>query len=162
MTEGWEVKPSRTARKREAQAVEELARKLVDLPEATGKKLPLTPEIHAKLQLARATKGHSARDRQIRHLAAVLREEEDLSPLVEFLAGQDRRAWEERQHFHRLEAWRDRLCHPAEFSAALAEIRTALPKIDADRLTRLAGAVHAYNDRRAAREIFRLLRETKP
>jgi ribosome-associated protein len=162
MAEEWETKPSRTALKREAQAVEELARKLVELPEATGRKLPLAEEIRAKLQLARATGGRSARDRQIRHLAAALRQEEDLSPLIEFLDGHDRRQWEERQRFHQLEVWRDRLCNPTDFPAALAEIRAALPRIDADRLARLAGAVHAHNDRHAAREIFRLLQNAMP
>ncbi len=156
-----ESKPSRTAQKRAAKAIEELARKLVELPEATGKKLPLTAEIRKDLQLARTTKGHSARDRQIRHLAAVLREEEDLSSLVEFLDGQDRREWEARQRFHQLEAWRDRLCHPADFPAALVEVKRRCRRSMADRLARLAGAVHAHGDQHAAREIFRLLREAK-
>lgn len=150
--------PSRSARKRAAQAVEELARKLVDLPEAQLRKLPAPPEIASELRQIRAIRSLAARDRQIRHLASLLRQEEELESLEEFLAGVDRGHREEQVQFHRLEDWRDRLCDPKTFSPALEEVRQALPVLDPQMLAKLAGAVHARGDRHAFREIFRLLR----
>ena len=156
-----EAAPSRSARKRDAKAVEDLARSLVALPEARIGKVPLGEGLRRELLLARNTRGHAARDRQTRHLAALLRREEDLAPLEEFLAGTDRQQREETESFHQLEEWRDRLCLADEFAPALQEIAGIFPAIDTRRLTRLAGAVHAGRDRQAAREIFRLLRTAR-
>jgi len=41
----------------------------------------------------------------------------------------------------------------------LAEIRSSSPHLDAGKLARLAHSVHAHNDKKAAREIFRRLRK---
>lgn len=153
-----EAGPSRSARKRAAQGVEDLARRLADLPEAEVRKLPATPEIVAELRQIRSIRSLPARDRQIRHLASLLRREEELENLEDFIAGIDRQHREEQVQFHRLEEWRDRLCDPEAFPAALAEVTQALPAVDPQALGRLARAAQERGDRHAFREIFRLLR----
>lgn len=151
--------PSRSARKRSAQGVEELARQLVALSEAQLRQLPVSPQIMEELQQVRAVRSLQARDRQVRHLAACLRREEEvLPPLEAFLAGHDQRQLEDRQQFHQLEQWRDALCQPQSSSQALAEITRELPAADAKNLSRLARTAQ-NGDRRAFREIFRLLRQ---
>ena len=162
MAEDRETTPSRSARKRDARAVEDIARQLVALPEAAIRKMAIDPDLRREALLARATGGHGARDRQIRHLAALLRRHpEEQAYLSEFLGGLDRRHRQEQGDFHRLEEWRDRLCRPAESALALQEISACLPDLDTARLSRLAGAAQAGNDRQAAREIFRLLRAAR-
>jgi ribosome-associated protein len=160
MTE--EEKPSRSAMKRAAKAVEELARQMVDMPEAEWKKLPASPALRREIELARVTKGHGSRKRQTKHLAALLRQmEEETEELQAFLSGLDQVHLREQRDFHELEDLRDRICNPDLSEAALDEAASAMPGLDRGAISRLAGSVHAHGDRRAFREIFRRLREAK-
>jgi ribosome-associated protein len=153
-----ELGQSRTARKRAAHAVEDLARQLVELPDSQWRKLPVDDELRAEIALARGTHGHGSRDRQTRHLAALLRRrEEDLFLLSAFLDTGRQQHQQQTEDFHQLELLRDRLCAPATFAAALEEA-AALPGADREALAGLARSVHAGGDKRAAREIFRRLR----
>lgn len=154
-----EEKPSRSARKRSAQAVEELARALVELPAAALERLPAGAEVRRELEQARAIRAHGARDRQIRHLASVLRrDEEETAVLRAFVAGEDEGRYREQAAFHRLEELRERLCDPKRFPQALTEAASLWPTLDTAAVGRLARACHGSEDRRAFREIFRLLR----
>ena len=67
----------RSAKKREAKAVEHLAQRLADLPEAELARLPQEPELAREIELVRTTRGHSSRKRQIKHLAGYLRSHEE-------------------------------------------------------------------------------------
>ena len=150
----------RSARKREAKAVEELAQRLVDLPDAELGELPTDPTLAKEIETARNTRGHSSRKRQVKHLAGVLRHQEEQRLAIE--AALDGQAISQRQEtmaFRHLEELRDRLCVAATFKAALAEARAAFPHLDDTKLTRLAGSVHEFGDKKAAREIFRRLRK---
>jgi ribosome-associated protein len=152
----------RTARKREAKAVEQLALRLAELPEAELAALPKDPELDREIALLRGTSGHSSRRRQVKHLAGLLRRDDELR---EKIAGAlDRQAVNRRQEtlaFHHLEQLRDRLCTAANLASALAEARAVFPGIDDGKLSRLARAVHEHGDKRAAREIFRMLRQAE-
>lgn len=150
----------RSAKKRAAKAVEELAQRLADLPEVELALLPLDPELAREIALVRSTSGHSSRRRQVKYLAGLLRsDDQQRETIAATLAA---RAVSQRQEvlaFHHLEGLRDRLCSRASFEAALAEVRSAFPGIDDDKIARLAGSVHEHGDKRAAREIFRRLRQ---
>ena len=160
MTE--EEKPSRSAMKRAAKAVEELARQMVDMPEADWKKLPASPALRREIELARVTKGHGSRKRQTKHLAALLRQmEEETEELQAFLSGLDQVHLREQRDFHELEDLRDRICNPDLSGAALDEAASAIPGLDREAISRLARSVHANGDRRAFRDIFRRLREAR-
>lgn len=149
----------RSARKREAKAVEQMAQRLADLPEAGLAKLQLPPNLAREVNLARSTQGHSSRKRQIKHLAGVLRHQDEQRGVIEAaLDGQQLEQRRETLAFHHLEALRDRLCNVSSSEAALAEIREAYPQIDTGKLANLARSVHENADKRAAREIFRRLR----
>ncbi len=154
--------PSRSAKKRAAKAVEELAKELAELSDAAFAKLPLDAELREEVKLARQTKAHGARKRQIQHLAGVLRRQEAATEgLRAHLDGLNQVHYREQQAFHALEQLRDRLCDLAECPAALEEVRRSLPTVDTAALARLAKAVHQSRDKRAAREIFRLLRDAR-
>jgi ribosome-associated protein len=149
----------RSAKKREAKSVELLAQKLADLPEAELARLPGNPNLAKEIELTRKTVGHSSRKRQIKHLAGLLRRDDETRTAIE--TALDQQAVSHRQEtlaFHELEELRDRLCTKASFAAALEEVRASYPQIDDGKISRLAGSVHEHGDKRAAKEIFRRLR----
>lgn len=148
---------SRTARKRAAHAVEDLAMQLVELPDSQWRKLPIDAELREEIALARNTQGHGSRKRQTRHLAALLREREEVVENVrDFLDSAGQQTRQQTESFHELELLRDRLCEPTTFATALAE--AVVLGADRETLAGLARSVHAGGDKRAAREIFRRLR----
>lgn len=150
----------RTAKKREAKEVEQLAQRLAELSDSELGRLPKNPELKKEIDLARNTRGHSSRKRQIKHLASVLRSNDEQREAIEAaISGQAVSQRQETLAFHHLEELRDRLCATASFDAALAEIRATYPQIDDGKIARLAGSVHDHGDKKAAREIFRRLRK---
>ena len=151
---------SRSAQKRAAHAVEELAQVLVELPEADWKRLPATGDLREQIRQARGIRTHGARKRQIKHLASLLRRsEEEQQSLRAFCEKTDGVHLQEQKTFHLLEQLRDRLCDTEGFQQALHEALGLWPSLDPQLLTRLARSVQATGDRGAFREIFKRLRE---
>lgn len=154
------LRPSRSAKKREAKGVEELVMRLLDLAEAELKKLPASEEVAGELRLARSVQNLGARKRQAKHLAGVLRKrEEETEQIRAFLDGYDQVHLDEIRDFHRLEQLRDQLCDRECFEPTLNKIRSEFPLLDAQGLSRLARSVHEHGDKRAFREIFKRLRQ---
>jgi ribosome-associated protein len=150
----------RSAKKREAKAIEQMAQELADMSETELAKLSMGDELTKEVELARNTKGHSSRKRQIKHLAGFLRKNEDeREAIAASLEGQAVSQRQETLAFHHLEELRDRLCDASSFDTALTEVRSLYPVIDDKKLARLARSVHENNDKKAAREIFRRLRK---
>ena len=150
----------RSAKKRAAKAIEQLAQELADMSETELAKLSMNDELASEVALARNTKGHSSRKRQVKHLAGFLRRHDEEREAI--AAALERQAVTQRQEklaFHHLEDLRDRLCDAASCDEALTEIRSIYPTIDHNKLARLARSVHQNSDKKAAREIFRRLRK---
>ncbi len=155
--------PSRSAKKRAAQEVEHLAHELTELAEAEWRKLPASAELREEMRLARETRGHGSRKRQLKHLAGVLRRNEgEAAALRAFLDGVHGEQLAEKKTFHVLEQLRDRLCDAERFEEALRELSVTCPGVDAAEISRLARAAQTGGDRRAFREIFRRLRDGYP
>ena len=120
------------------------------------------PDKTQEIELARNTRGHSSRKRQIKHLAGFLRGDEEQREAIETaLDGQAVSERQEAMAFHHLEDLRDQLCAAETFEAALAEVRSSYPFLDDRKLARLASSVHDFGDKKAAREIFRRLRKAE-
>jgi ribosome-associated protein len=152
--------PSRSARKRAAQAVETLAFALVELAEADLARLCAPKDILAALHEARATRGHGARKRQVKYLAGRLRRRPDaVAELEAFMAGLDEQHLQEQATFHALEELRGRLCDPATRAEALDEAARRLPGIDLAQLDQLARRARDGTDRHAFRAVFQLLKK---
>lgn len=155
-----EVYSSRTARKEAVHAITELAHQIAELPEATFRRLQLNDETREAFVVARGLKASSARARQLRHLGALLREDEEmLAGIRQTLEGNDQRQLADNKLFHDLEQLRDRLLLAESSTAALDEARTAFPALD---LTALKSALAQHrkdNDKKAFRTVFRLLRD---
>lgn len=151
--------PSKSARKREAQEVEDLARELVDMRPAEIAALKLGPEFMAVIERARAlSKG--ARKREIKHLAGMLRSDEaQLEQVRRFQQGVSEQQLEEKRRHHILERWRDGLCNPEQRSVIRAEIIAALPGLDIAALDKLVRGYQGPGDKKRYRQIFTLLRK---
>jgi len=152
----------RTAKKREAKAVEKLAERLISLSEAEFSGLPLSGELRIELVEVRQTKGHSSRKRSMKHFAGLLRRDDDvreaLQAAVERLDSQHN---QDAAMHHDLEMLRDRLCSATEHDAAMREVAAKFPAVDRNALERLIGSVRQHSDKRAFREIFRRLRDAE-
>ena len=153
-------KPSRTAIKLAALAVTELCHKIADLPDAAFRRLPLSAETRADFEIARSLKSSGARDRVLRHLSAVLREEdEQLAQLRAALDGTDQQHRDESRLFHHLETLRDRLLDPEQQAVALAQAVQEFPALDRPALERALKLYHKTADKAAFRAVFKLLRD---
>lgn len=155
-----EVYSSRTARKEAAHAVTDVAHQIAELPEATFRRLPLNAEARAAFVVARGLKASSARARQLRHLGALLREDEEmLLGIRQTLEGSNQRQLDDAKLFHQLEELRDRLLVAESSGAALDEARLAFPALDPTALKSALAQHRKDGDKKAFRTVFRLLRD---
>lgn len=149
----------RSAKKRAARAVEALAVRMVEASGAVCRDLPLTDELHDELRFARSIKARAARKRQIKHLAGLLRrDEETTAAITKALDSVGRADRADRDAFQRIEGLRDALCDPDRFAEAIERAAGELAGLDREAITGLAKSVHRTGEKRASREIFRRLR----
>lgn len=151
---------SKTRQKQQAKQVEKLAQRLVELAANQLAQLDLPAAVLDDVEAARSTRGRGSSKRQLKYLAGRLR---GSAGLVESLALQldrlDQVRRNDKREFHRLEGLRDRLCNPASFAEAMAEVEILAPDLDHKGIARLARSFHQHADKRAFREIFRRLRQ---
>ena len=149
----------RGAKKRAAQAAEALAVRMVESSDALCKRLPLSDELREGLDQARSIRARSARKRQLKYLAGLLRrDEESVVAIRAALDNVGRHNRAERDIFRHIEELRDALCDPDRFAETIETAAEELPGFDRRTFTRLARRVHGTGDKRASREIFRHLR----
>lgn len=154
--------PSRSQQRREALDVLRIAESLAAMTDSQLAPIALDDDLLAEICRTRAITSHVARKRQLHFLAKQLRRDEQATDKV-------RAALELQQHqarrlhadLHRVEAWRDRLI--AEGDDSLAELLAAHPDADRQHLRQLIRQARvdakAGKPPRAARELFRILRE---
>lgn len=157
---GQDLPLSKTQLKKLAKQVEALAKQLSEMSDAAFSQMALDGDLHEEVVLARETRGRGSHKRQIKHLAGLLRQQPDeLDKIKASLDALDQVALGERRQFHQLEDLRDRLCDQDSFQDAFEEVLILFPDIDRKTIARLSRSVHQHNDRRAARELFRRLRD---
>lgn len=151
---------SRTARKRDAKAIEQLVHALVDLPDAEFSRLPASADFLHELSKARATKGHGSRKRQLKFVAGMLRRElDEAEQLRAFVAGEHQQQRDDIRLTHKLEKIREQLCAEETRNAAMAEVRELFSGLDVIELTRLVNGYRGEQDKKSYRQIFRCLRD---
>lgn len=151
---------SKTRRKKQAKEVEQIAERLVAMADNQVAQLELPDLVAKELQLARATEGRGSQRRQLKHLAGILRKQEDVfAAVLKQLDAIDQVARQDRKQFHLVEGLRDRLCQEATFAEAMDELKDLAPRINMKVITRLARSVHEHGDRRAYRDIFQRIKQ---
>ena len=84
--------PSKSALKRAAKEIESLAGQLAEVTEAVVAGLKLPTDLQEEVDLVRRTKGHGAHKRQVKHLAALLRERPEETAAISGASGRPERA----------------------------------------------------------------------
>ncbi|HLU61010.1 MAG TPA: ribosome biogenesis factor YjgA [Gammaproteobacteria bacterium] len=160
MYEDEDERPSRSARKREADEIHALGERLATLPDSTLEQLALSAELLDALRLVRRLSNQRGAQRRQKLFVAKLLRNHDVDNIRSLLAAQDRAAETERREFHEIERWRDRLLE--EGMPALEEFFTRYPRADRQRLRQLLTAAARERAQgqppRRQRELFRELR----
>lgn len=149
---------SKSAAKREAEALQALGEALIDLPASVLATLPLPEELREAIALARSIRQHGGLRRQ-RQLIGKLMRRIDVEPIRAALAAREQSHRSAVQLDHRAERWRDRLLE--EGHGALTELLTEYPGGDSQTLRtllRTAAGGDTARATRARRELFRSLR----
>lgn len=152
--------PSRSRLKRDAEALQDLGKTLVQLPQRDLDKVPMPEHLAAAVAQARSITSHGALRRQLQYIGKLMREidAEPIRVAVENLRqfGQVSAA-----KFHAIERWRDRFIE--EGDTALTAFLSAYPQADRQQLRQLIQNARRERDLNkppaAARRLFKLLRE---
>jgi len=152
--------PSKSQRKRDSAALQDLGAELVNMPKSKLASLPLDEDLREAIALAQGIKAHGGRKRQILYIGKLLRGI-DATPIKEAIAKLDQTDAASVAHLHRLERWRERLLN--EGNEALTQLLSEFPAADSQRLRQLirnAQQEHATGKPpKSSRELFRYLRE---
>jgi len=152
--------PTKTELKRQAHALQELADRLIEAPQALVQELALPEKVADALALARQITSHGAKLRQRLFVGKLLRGV-DPEPIRSALDAAAQASRVDAARFRRAERWRDQLI--AKGPEAIAEFLGEFPGADRERLTALVAACAA--DRGAGRaggrqrELFRLVQQ---
>jgi ribosome-associated protein len=152
-------RPSKSARKRAAQAAQDLGEALVQMREAQLEALQLPEALKEAVREARRITARGGGARQRQYIGKLMREV-DPEPIRAALAERSAQDARETERFKRVESWRERLI--LEGAAALAELARWRPDIDAGEWARRVSAAQSERARggggAASRELFRALR----
>jgi len=153
------AEPSKSARKRERLALQDLAEEMLGLPRAELEGLGLGADTWVAIDETARIKDRRAMRRHIKRVANCLARE-NTEPLQTLLDARAEKTLQAAARHHQLERWRARLID--EGDAALTEFLDAYPDADRQQLRNLVRAAQrdAARDRPdAPRKLFRLLRE---
>jgi ribosome-associated protein len=154
-----ESKPSKSARKREQQALQSLGEQLISLGDAELASLALDERLCDAVKNARSMKAHGALRRQKQLIGKLMRDldpEQIRSALVELRADDAR----DKQIFARAEKWRDRLIREGvgALDAFAAETGSPDPGLRS-LLAELDVAFTEKDEKTVRRKIFRRIHE---
>jgi len=160
-TENDTLDVSKSQRKREAHELLDLAKKLISMPKARLKRMPMDNDLREEVEFARNIRSHGARKRQLMTVGKMLRKR-DNDELVDAVNDIDQKNRQVNAGFHHIEAWRDRLVEGDDQD--LSELLDQCPATNAQTLRQLIR--NAKKEAKlgkppaASRKLFKLLRET--
>lgn len=157
--DGLPLPPSKSQRKRDMIALQDIGKELVKLPESKLDKMHLPDDLRqAVLDYRRFSKNEAIR-RQLQYIGRLMRSV-DPAPIEKQLAAFRGESDEEKALLHRIERWRDRLI---EHGDALTDFLRDHPDADATQLRQLIrNARHEAAQNKppkSSRALFRLIRE---
>ena len=152
--------PSKTQRKKQMLALQDLGAELVALNEDQLMAMALPDNLHHAVLEARRISKFEARRRQLQYIGKLMRTI-DPEPVRARIDAWKTKSREHTAQLHLIERWRERLLAD---DAALGELVVSYPHADAQQLRALvrnAQREHAANKPpRSYRALFQLLRET--
>lgn len=152
--------PSRSQKKREVEALQDLGAQLVELPATQLKRMDLPDELRAAVTACRKITQNGALRRQKQFIGKLMRSI-DAAPIQAQLDAFNGVNAAETARLHQAERWRDQLLAGSE---ALTDFLNHYPAADATRLRQLIRAAHDETAKnkppRAFRELFQLIRQS--
>ncbi|KAF7598882.1 MAG: hypothetical protein CGU28_09550 [Candidatus Dactylopiibacterium carminicum] len=149
---------SKSQRKRDMDALQDLGKMLTEYPLARLKKVPMSDNLREALVEMQRLTANGARARQLQYIGKLMRSEE-AAPIREALEALSGNSRAETARMHRLEQLRERLL---EDEATLTELGDLHPGADLQRLRQLRrNALRERAENRpphAFRELFQMLR----
>jgi ribosome-associated protein len=153
-------RPNKSQLKREADALFELGKRLIELEKSTLQSLELPNELASAIDAAKEIHSNNALKRQLKLIGKMLRsiETEELQTVIKKRDLQHQKGVGE---FHQVEKWRDRLI--AEGNSAVSELLSSYPDVDRQRLNQLvrgaAKEAQLGKPPKSSRQLFRFLRD---
>ena len=155
-----EVQPSRTKRKQNDQALQDLGEELVAAGEDKFAELDLPERLRDAIVEARGISKFGALRRQMQYIGRLMREEGDAETIRARVDAWKGVSVEETARLHRIERWRVKLL---EDEKALEELITGYPRADIRQLRTLIRnakrEAEAGKPPKSFRELFQVLRE---
>lgn len=155
-----EERQTKSERKRQMTALQELGEVLVSLPETQLKKIPMDSVLLEAVNKARSLKSHEAIRRQLQYIGKIMRniDPEPIEAALKKIQGTHQ---QNKAQFHQIERWRTKLI--AEGDTALAKFFEQYPDVDSQQIRQLIRkAQHDIaNNKKTGGEIelFRYLRQ---
>jgi ribosome-associated protein len=152
-------RPSKSARKRESESLQELGEALIDMPDSVFDALPLPENLRDAVLAARTFTSHGAQLRQRQYIGKLMRKI-DVAPVRAAIEQLQEARRTDARRFKRIESWRHRIIREGE--SAVKEFCAAYPDAQASELSRLASEARAQAEQkqppRSARQLFDVLR----
>ena len=151
---------SKSQRKRDMHALQELGQKLIDLPKDQFEKITLEEKLHDAVVEARHIRQHGAKKRQLQYIGKIMRniDPEPIQDQLNTILGQSSQA---AQSLHKIERWRDRLLEEGDH--ALEELVMKYQQADRQYLRQLLRNAQkemlTNKAPKSSRALFRYLRE---
>ena len=156
-------RPSKSARKRESTALQELGEELIGLSDSVFSQLELPETLRDAILAARRITSHGALLRQRQYIGRLMRTI-DAAPVRAVIDRHQLRQRSSGVRFHRIEEWRDRLVR--EGAPAIPALSSFAPTVESVEVARLLDNVkRALDDhvrRTATRALFRYLDQHFP
>jgi ribosome-associated protein len=159
-----EEKPSRSAQKREALALQVMGTQLIKLKPDQLELMPIQEKLKQAILDYNRFKSHGAKRRQSQFIGRLMRDE-DIHPIQSVLNDLNQISASAQYQLHQLEEWRDKLITDPQ---ALTNYLNDHPSTDIQKLRVLIRqAKHAEQqnspaeDKKAHRQLFRFLRDNQ-
>jgi ribosome-associated protein len=158
----YDDRPSKSARKRQSDDLQELGEALIELSDSELDALPLPDQLRDAVLLARRITAHGGLYRQKQYIGKLMRKI-DAEPIRAALQARRDRERVEAIRFHRIEQWRDRLL--SEGAEGVARLKAEFPHIDSAAMGKLTERARKEQQQTAqkitpaGRELFRMLRD---
>jgi len=154
-------KPSKSARKREVEALQLLAEQMSALSDQELRRLNIDRQLRDAIGQARSMRPSGARNRQLKHCVKFM-DPEELAEVRAYLADRHSQQVAANREFHEIERWRDRLVD--EGDEGLAMLFETYPSLDRQRVRQLCRDATREKETGkppgAGRKLYRFLRES--
>ena len=151
---------SRTQKKHEAEAAQELGERLLEISNKQLKALNLPESLYDAVQEAKNIKAFGGRKRQLQYIGKLMRNIE-LGNIIEFFEQLDHKNYAQNTKFKNMEDWRDRLIN--EGNDAVQVFQAEYPEVDIQQLRQLIrNANNKKNEKlalKSKRAIFQFVKD---